>query len=87
MQERYIAPGIMLVAGAITSVITIINQVEFFESLKRLLIVLILFYIIGKIATKIIIKFTVVEKKSEQSEEDIQVDESQVLEEVETNKE
>lgn len=87
MRERYIAPAIMLVAGAITSVITIINQVEFFESLKRLLIVLILFYIIGKIAIKIIIKVTVIEKKSEQSEEDVQVDESQVLEEVGTNKE
>ncbi len=87
MRERYIAPAIMLVAGAITSVITIINQVEFFESLKRLLIVLILFYIIGKIAIKIIIKVTFIEKKSEQSEEDIQIDESQVLEEVGTNKE
>jgi hypothetical protein len=56
MRERYIAPAIMLVAGAITSILNIMDKVELFDSLKRLLIVLIVFYILGKIAAKIIVK-------------------------------
>ena len=74
MRERYIAPVIMLVAGAITSVFNIVNEVDFLESLKQLLIILILFYIIGRIAAKIITKAINNERKQGTS---IQIDKSQ----------
>ncbi|MFT4143804.1 MAG: hypothetical protein QM644_05055 [Mobilitalea sp.] len=47
MKERYIPAFIMLIAGAITSIINIVNQVELVTALKRLLLVIIIFYIIG----------------------------------------
>lgn len=71
MRERYIAPAIMLVAGVITSIINIINKVELVDNLKRLLIVLIVFYILGKIATKIIVKAIQIK-----TDEDVYVDEN-----------
>ncbi len=58
MRDRYIAPAIMLVAGAITSILNIINGVEFLKGLERLLVVLIAFYIIGKIAALVIRRAT-----------------------------
>lgn len=58
MQKRYIAPVIMLTAGAITSVLDIIQEVDFYNSMKRLFLVLIVFFIIGKIVTIIITKVT-----------------------------
>ncbi|BCJ95219.1 hypothetical protein acsn021_27880 [Anaerocolumna cellulosilytica] len=60
MRERYIAPAIMLIAGAITSILNIVNGVKALDGLKALLIVLIIFYIIGKIVTVIIRKATAV---------------------------
>ena len=56
MRERYIPAIIMLLAGAITSVINIINKVERVAGLKRLLLVIIIFYFIGLIAKAIIVK-------------------------------
>jgi len=47
---------IMLIAGAITCIIDIYRKVELLTGLKRLLIVLVIFYIIGLIARKIIVK-------------------------------
>ncbi|HKL79837.1 MAG TPA: hypothetical protein VJ888_05305 [Mobilitalea sp.] len=58
MKQRYIPPLIMLIAGALTCILDIINKVELITSLKRLLIVLIIFYFIGIIAKAIIIKVT-----------------------------
>lgn len=81
MRERYIAPAVMLIAGAITSILNIVNDVDFLFGLKRLLAVLIIFYIIGKIATKIISKVTSVEKKDAESEENSEVKEEQLTEE------
>jgi multisubunit Na+/H+ antiporter MnhG subunit len=65
MQRRYIAPTIMLTAGAITIILNIIYKLELLDSLKRLLIVLLIFYIIGKIAEKIIGKIADNQKKME----------------------
>jgi hypothetical protein len=90
MRDRYIAPAIMLTAGAITSVLNIVNEVDFLEGMKRLLLVLILFYVIGKIATKIIKKVTSFEIKSS-DEEDIEeqalTDEGAVVEGTKESKE
>jgi hypothetical protein len=58
MRNRYIASAIMLFAGAITIIFNIIKEIEFLSSMKRLLLVLIIFYIIGKIAAMIILKVT-----------------------------
>lgn len=58
MKDRYIAPAVMLIAGAVMSVVNIINHETMLTSLERLLFVLICFYIIGKIAAVVIRKFT-----------------------------
>ncbi|WFR54952.1 hypothetical protein QA584_15160 [Anaerocolumna sp. AGMB13025] len=69
MRERYIAPAIMLVAGAITSILNIVQEIDFLKGLERLLIVLIAFYIIGRIAAKVIKKATATVNKPSQEEE------------------
>lgn len=56
MREKLITPFIVLLSLTITSVINIIYKVEFYQGTIRLFIVLIIFYIIGKVAEKIIIK-------------------------------
>lgn len=56
MKERYIPAFIMLTAGAITSILNIVNKVQILTGLKRLLIVLIIFYILGLIVKSIMIK-------------------------------
>lgn len=81
MRDRYIAPAVMLVAGAITSILNIINNVEFLKGLERLLVVLILFYIIGRIAAVVIKKATRNDKKSSDTEESSKAEENSIAEE------
>lgn len=50
MRTRYIPAGIMLTAGAVTCIISIVQKQDIVKSLITLLVVLILFYIIGLIA-------------------------------------
>lgn len=54
MRERYIPALIMLIAGAITCILDIYRKADLLPSLKRLLLVLIIFYIIGLLAKEII---------------------------------
>lgn len=54
MKLRYIPAFITLLAGIITCMISIIRQDEILSSLKTLLLVLIIFYIIGLIARNIL---------------------------------
>lgn len=68
MKQKYIPAFIMLIAGAITSIIDILNKVELLVGLKRLLIILILFYIIGLIAQAIIRKVTAPKPASSEEE-------------------
>lgn len=56
MQTRFIAPAIMLTAGVITSIFNLINKVDLLDGVIKLFIVLIIFYIFGKIVTVIITK-------------------------------
>jgi hypothetical protein len=46
MQKKYIPALVMLIAGGATSIINIYKKVELLTSLKRLLLVLVIFYII-----------------------------------------
>lgn len=75
MKERYIPPFITLLAGAITSIINIVNQVNLLTGLKRLLIVIVLFYIIGLIVKALfkvaLTKFAKKEETEENQDEDI----------------
>ena len=75
VRERYIPAFIMLVAGAITSLINIVSKVELLTGLKRLLIVIIIFYVIGLIVKAIIhwalIKFAIQENVKTDLEEDL----------------
>jgi len=87
MRERYIAPAIMLAAGAITSVLNIVNEVGKFEGLKRLLLVLILFYIIGRVAAKIISKAKNHEEIQKETADQIQMNDGQLSKDLADSKE
>lgn len=69
MRQRYIPAFIMLIAGAVTSIIDIVNGTPRLDSLKRLLLVLIIFYIIGLIAKALIKKATELRARPETEEE------------------
>ena len=77
MWTHYLPALIMLIAGAITSILNIINKVELVTSLKRLLVVLIIFYILGLI-TRAIVEKTLEErhKIEEENSEEIETDEN-----------
>lgn len=71
MRERYIPALVMLLAGAITSVLNIVNKVNALVSLKRLLIVLVIFYFVGIIIKAIIVKTVIhAPKKGEEVQEE-----------------
>jgi flagellar biosynthesis/type III secretory pathway M-ring protein FliF/YscJ len=61
----------MLFAGAITSIINIVNKVEPLTSLKRLLLVLVIFYVIGLIARAIIVRTIQKAHKTKDDVEDL----------------
>ena len=69
MRDRYIPAFIMLLAGAITIVFNIIKKVDINTSLKRLLLILILFYIIGLIARWLLLKITKPKNQEQKNEE------------------
>lgn len=77
MWTHYLPALIMLIAGAITSIIDVINKVELVTSLKRLLVVLIVFYILGLI-TRAVVEKTLEERKKTEEEvfEETESDES-----------
>lgn len=56
MRTRYIPAGVMLLAGAVTCIISIAQKKDIVKSLIILLVVLILFYIIGLIAKYLVEK-------------------------------
>ena len=62
MWTEYLPALIMLIAGAITSIVNIINKVELVASLKGLLVVLIIFYILG-LVTRSVVEKTLEERK------------------------
>lgn len=70
MQKRYIAPVIMLTAGAIISICNLYYKIGLSESLERLLITLVVFYIIGRIVTYVISKVTKPSNKKKTQEDD-----------------
>lgn len=56
MKGRYIPAIITLVAGLVTSIVCLVRGIGIMRSLITLLLVLIIFYIVGKIAKFIIVK-------------------------------
>jgi hypothetical protein len=56
MRERYIPALVMLLAGFITSVLNIVNGIVVEDGLKRLLLVLVVFYFVGLIMKAIIVR-------------------------------
>lgn len=75
MKSKYIPALVMLLAGAIVGIFTIIKKFEVLYSLKILLIALIAFYIMGLIAQKIVIsiekqQLASIAEENEDSEED-----------------
>jgi p-aminobenzoyl-glutamate transporter AbgT len=68
MRDRLLPALIMLIAGAVTCIIDIYHKADLLSSLKRLLFVLIIFYVLGLIAKAIIIK--VLEPKLSKKYED-----------------
>lgn len=76
MRTRYIPAGVMLLAGAVTCIVSIVQKQESVTALKTLLVVLILFYIIGLVTKffieKILRDFK--EQKIQVSEENLEED-------------
>lgn len=68
MQQKYIPALIMLAAGAVVCIFDIYNKVNLLTSLKRLLLVMVIFYIIGLIAKAIVAKATSPKPKEEKEE-------------------
>ena len=66
MRTRYIPAGVMLIAGAVTCIVSIVQNQDIVKSLITLLVVLILFYVIGLVA-----KFFI-ENASNDSEENLE---------------
>lgn len=54
MQTRYIPATVMLLAGTVASIMSIINKFQLLYTLELVLAVLIIFYIVGIIAKKIV---------------------------------
>ena len=78
MQRKYIPAITMLTAGAVTCITSIVNNIPKLLSLEILLGVLIVFYIIGVIANKIISK--VIESGGIKEEEEIEAIEGETEE-------
>lgn len=57
MKAEFIPKFIMLLAGAIVCIITIVNGTDVTYSLEMLLATLIIFYIIGLIVKKVVVKY------------------------------
>ena len=55
MDTKYIPPFVTLLAAAISCICSIVKQMDVTKALFRLLIVIIIFYIIGRIAQKMIL--------------------------------
>jgi len=79
MRERFIPAIIMLIAGTVTSIINMINKVEIVPGLKRLLLILVIFYLIGLIAKVFIHK--AMNMRPKQEEENKEEEESKGEEE------
>lgn len=69
MQIKYIPAFIMLVAAAIASILNIIYSIDILTGLKRLLLVIIIFYILGLVAKAIITVAFKDKPKKEETEE------------------
>lgn len=70
-KTKLIPPFIMLMAGAIASILTFLNHYDIKDMLFILLIVLIIFYILGLVVKKILDTFTVVDEKSVSDEGEV----------------
>lgn len=85
MRLKYIPAAITLAAGAIISILNIINKVDLTTSLKRLLWVLLVFYIIGLIAKTIIAKTTDMTSDKEEEEDELKGAETEETLDAETD--
>lgn len=68
MKFRYLPATIMLSAGAITSIACILNGYETLYSLKLLLFILLLFWVIGSLTRLALIKIINMETIQEEKE-------------------
>ncbi len=73
MLLKFLPQLVMLTAGAVTCIITMVKRFEILASLEILLGVLVGFYIVGLIAQKIIMK-TIEEPEQQNAEEEREVE-------------
>lgn len=79
-QLRFLPAFIMLLAGAVTSIITYCVGYSSKSALIILLLVLLVFYILGAILQKLILKFEEANKPKQKSEEAKKEEEGTVVE-------
>lgn len=83
MKVNYIPAVVTLLAGAVTCIYTIIKDWDTLRALATLLAVLVIFYIIGQLAKKVIVMVmdsNRVTKQSSSTEEDEDWEQSQIEE-------
>ena len=84
MKTKQVPAIIMLVAGFITCIISIVQHMEFGDFVKTLFIVLICFYILGGIVKIILDKNFAPEEKETQEEEDL-LEDAEELENIDSD--
>lgn len=77
MREKYIPAFIVLIAATITSIIDIVNKVEVIVGLKRLLLVIVIFYFVGIIVKAVIKKAFTERPKKVNTEENKEADQEE----------
>lgn len=88
MKVNYIPAVVTLIAGAVTCIYTIIKDWDTIRALATLLAVLVIFYIIGQLAKKVIVmvidsnRVTKQSSSTEEDEEQPQIEENGLEEEV-----
>lgn len=75
MRDRFIPALITLIAGAITCIFDIYRKADLLSSLKRLLLVIVIFYVIGLISRAIIRK--TLEHKPDVPDEESYIEENE----------
>jgi len=82
MRERYIPAIIMLIAGTVTCILNIFNNVERIAGLKRLLLILVIFYFVGLIAKGLIKKALNIRPNQEEDGENHEEEEEKLQEDI-----
>ncbi|MBQ3061966.1 MAG: hypothetical protein IJD02_05950 [Lachnospiraceae bacterium] len=67
---KYLPALMMLVSGIIALITSMVNRLELLTSMEILLVVMIVFFVLGKIAQKIIVKMIITNREIEKAKKE-----------------